>query len=126
MTSQQDDIPDDKIYGGHNFSAKRRELTLDKVWHRRTWGEIFRHFLTALLISALPTFFDMFTDAFSAKSFINGKNYTKFVTNCLTRPSTRTASMLVATPRSNQRRRSSTRRSSVLRPTSFGEESLCC
>ena len=81
MTSQQDDIPDDKIYGGHNFSAKRRELTLDKVWHRRTWGEIFRHFLTALLISALPTFFDMFTDAFSAKSFINGKNYTKFVTN---------------------------------------------
>ena len=81
MTSQQDDILDDKIYGGHNFSAKRRELTLDKVWHRRTWGEIFRHFLTALLISALPTFFDMFTDAFSAKSFINGKNYTKFVTN---------------------------------------------
>ena len=59
----------------------RRELTLDKLWHLRTWGEIFKHFSTALMISALPTFFDMFTDAFSAKSFINGKNYTKFVTN---------------------------------------------
>ena len=81
MASQQDEPPSDKIYFGYNFSAMRRELTLDKVWHRRTWGEIFKHFLTALLISALPTFFDMFTDAFSAKSFINGKNYTKFVTN---------------------------------------------
>ena len=80
MTSRQEE-PDDKKYGGHNFSAKRRELTLDKLWHRRTWGEIFKHFFTALIISALPTFFDMYTDAFSAKSFIEGKNYTKFVTN---------------------------------------------
>ena len=77
MASQQDEAPGDKRY----FSAMRRELTLDKLWHLRTWGEIFKHFSTALMISALPTFFDMFTDAFSAKSFINGKNYTKFVTN---------------------------------------------
>ena len=80
MTSRQEE-PDDKKYGGHYFSAKRRELTLDKLWHRRTWGEIFKHFFTALIISALPTFFDLYTDAFSAKSFIRGANYTKYVTN---------------------------------------------
>ena len=67
MASQQDEPPSDKIYWGYNFSAMRRELTLDKVWYRRTWGEIFKHFFTTLIISALPTFFDMFTDAFSAK-----------------------------------------------------------
>ena len=54
---------------------------VEKLWHRRTWSEIFRHFVTALVISVLPTFFDMYTDAFTAKSFIQGANYTKFVTN---------------------------------------------
>ena len=78
---RQDEPMGDKIYLGNNFSAMRRELTLDKVWHRRTWGEIFEHFFTALIISALPTFFDMYTDAFSAKSFIKGANYTKYVMN---------------------------------------------
>ena len=82
IVPQQDEQPsDDKIYAGYNFSAMRRELTLDKVWHRRTWGEIFKHFFTALIISAIPTFYDMFTDSYAAKSFIQGANYTKYVTN---------------------------------------------
>ena len=80
MASQQDEPPGDTIYGEY-FTAMRRELTLDKVWYGRTWGEIIKHFFTALIISALPTFFDMYTDVFTAKSFIQGANYTKYVTN---------------------------------------------
>ena len=80
MASQQDEPPGDKIYGGYNFSAMRRELTLDKLWHSRTWGEIFRHFFTALIIvRAILTFFDMYTDHFTAKR--GGSNYMKYVTN---------------------------------------------
>ena len=53
---------------------------LDELWHKREGG-IFKHMLTALIISALPTFYDMFTDGFAAKSFIQGTNYTKYVKN---------------------------------------------
>ena len=73
--------PSDKVYGGsegyYNISAIRRELTVDKLWHSRTWGQIFQHLLTALIISAIPTFYDVFTDSFAAKSFIQGTNYAK-------------------------------------------------
>ena len=83
IVPQQDEQPsDDKIYGGgYNFSAMRRELTLDKQWHSRTLGEIFKHFFTALIISAIPTYYDMFSDSYAAKSFIQGANFTKYVTN---------------------------------------------
>ena len=37
--------------------------------------------LTALVISAIPTFYDLFTDSFAAKSFIQGTDYTKYITN---------------------------------------------
>ena len=73
--------PDDKIYGGYNFSQIGRELTLDKLWHSRTWSEILKHMLTALVISVIPTFNDVVTDSFAAKSFIQGTNYTKYVAN---------------------------------------------
>ena len=73
--------PGDKIYRGHNFSQIGRELTLDKLWHSRTWGEILKHMLTALVVSAIPTFFDVITDSLAAKNFIQGTNYTKYVTN---------------------------------------------
>ena len=36
---------------------------------------------TVLIISVLPTFYDVSTDSLSAKSFINGANYTKHVMN---------------------------------------------
>ena len=81
VPKQDEQLSDDKKYHGYNFSAMRRELTLDKLWYRRTWGEIFKHFFTALMISAIPTFYDIFTDSFAAKSFIQGANYTKYVTN---------------------------------------------
>ena len=72
--------PGDKIYGGYNFSQMRRELTLEKLWHSRSWGEILKHMMTALVISAIPTFVDV-TDSFAAKSFIQGTNFTKYVIN---------------------------------------------
>ena len=75
------DQPGDKIYQRLNFSQIRRELTIDKLWQSRTWGEIFKHMLTALVLSAIPTFYDVFTDGFTAKSFIQGTNYTKHVKN---------------------------------------------
>ena len=73
--------PGDKIYGGYNFSQIRQELALDKLWHSRTWSEILKHTLTALVVSAIPTFNDVVTDSFAAKSFIHGTNYTKYVAN---------------------------------------------
>ena len=73
--------PDDKIHNGFNFSQIGRELTLEKLWHSRKWGEIFQHMLTALVISAIPTFIDVITDSLAAKNFIHGTNYTKYVTN---------------------------------------------
>ena len=81
MSTREEETQKDKNYNGINFSELRRELTLEKLWHRRTWTEIFRHFLTVLVVSALPTFFDMYTDAFTAKSFVQGANYTKYVKN---------------------------------------------
>ena len=81
MSTQEEEPQNDKNYNGINFSELRRELTLEKLWHRRTWSAIFRHFLTVLVVSVLPTFFDMYTDAFAAKSFVQGANYTKYVKN---------------------------------------------
>ena len=71
----------DTIYHGINFSALKRELTLQKVWRERTWKMILRHFVTALIFGALGSFIDIGTDGFTAKSFIRGTNYTKWVKN---------------------------------------------
>ena len=73
--------PSDKIYEGYNFSQLGRELTVDNLWHSRSRGDIFKHMRTALIISCIPTFYDLFTDSFAAKKFIQGTNYTKFVNN---------------------------------------------
>ena len=73
--------PGDKKYGGWNFSLLRRELTVDKLWQSRTWFKILKHMLTTLVISVIPTFYDVFTDSFAAKSFIQGTDYTKYVQN---------------------------------------------
>ena len=71
----------DTIYHGINFSALKRELTLQKVFRERTWKMILRHFVTALIFGALGSFIDIGTDGFTAKSFIRGTNYTKWVKN---------------------------------------------
>ena len=71
----------DTIYQGINFSSLKRELTVQKLWRERTWKEILKHFVTALIFSALPSFFDIGTDGFTAESFIRGANYTKWVKN---------------------------------------------
>ena len=70
--------PDDD---GFNISAMQSELTLENLWYKRPWAEIFTHMLTTLIISFLPTFYDLLTDGFAAKSFIEGTNYTKYVKN---------------------------------------------
>ena len=72
---------EDKIYGGVNFSAVKRELSIQKLWRERTWKEILRHFFVALIFGALGSFVDIGTDGFTAKSFISGTNYTKWVKN---------------------------------------------
>ena len=71
----------DTIYQGINFSALKRELTLQKLWRERTWKEILRHFVTALIFGTLGSFIDIGTDGLTAKSFIWGTNYTKWVKN---------------------------------------------
>ena len=71
----------DTIYHGINFSALRRELSIQKLWRERTWKEILKHFVTALIFGALGSFIDISTDGLAAKSFIRGANYTKWVEN---------------------------------------------
>ena len=75
------DTPSDTIYQGINFSALRRELSIQKLWRGRTWNEILRHFFVALIFGAFGSFIDISTDGLSAKSFIRGANYTKWVKN---------------------------------------------
>ena len=72
---------EDKIYQRVNFSALKNELTVQKLWRERTWREILRHFVTALIFGALGSFIDLGTDGLTAKSFIQGANYTKWVKN---------------------------------------------
>ena len=72
---------EDKIYQRVNFSALKNELTVQKLWRERTWNEILRHFVTALIFGALGSFIDLGTDGLTAKSFIQGANYTKWVKN---------------------------------------------
>ena len=75
------DMSEDKIYQGINFSSLKRELTVQKLWRERTWKEILKHFVTALIFGALASFIDIGTDGLTAKSFIGGANYTKWVEN---------------------------------------------
>ena len=71
----------DKIYQGINFSLLSRELTVEKIWRKRTWKEILKHFVTALIFGTLGSFIDIGTDGLTARSFIWGTNYTKRVNN---------------------------------------------
>ena len=71
----------DTIYQGINFSGLRRELSVQKLWRERTWREILRNFVTALIFGALGSFIDISTDGLTAQSFISGANYTKWVKN---------------------------------------------
>ena len=71
----------DKIFQGINFSALKNELNVQKLWQERTWQEILKHFVTAFVFGALGSFIDISTDGLTAKSFIRGANYTKWVKN---------------------------------------------
>ena len=53
---------EDIEYDGVNFSAICREMTMQNMWHKRTWSEVLKHFVITLIVSALPTFFDVGTD----------------------------------------------------------------
>ena len=64
----------DKIYQGINFTSLRKELTVQKLVRDRT-------FFIALIFGALGSFVDVSTDGLTAKSFITGANYTKWVKN---------------------------------------------
>ena len=58
-------VPNDNMdteYGGVNFSNLWREMTMNKMWHERTWSEILKHFFKTMMIGVLPTFFDIGTD----------------------------------------------------------------
>ena len=56
-------------------------LTVQKLWRERTWREILKHFLAALVFGALGNVIDIGTDGLTAKSFITGANYTNRVKN---------------------------------------------
>ena len=55
-------IKEDMEFGEVNLSALYRELTVEKMWHERTWFEVLKHFAITLIISVLPTLLDMGTD----------------------------------------------------------------
>ena len=59
---EEENIEEDMEYDGVNFSALRREMTVKKMWHERTWLEVLKHFAITLIMSVLPTFFDVGTD----------------------------------------------------------------
>ena len=44
---------EDTEYGGLNITNLWREMSLQKMWHERTWTDIVKHFATALIVSAL-------------------------------------------------------------------------
>ena len=64
-----------------NWAAWRAEFSLDALWRKRTWGEIFGHFAKALILGLIPSLFDVVTDALNGKNFIVGTDYMKRVTN---------------------------------------------
>ena len=77
------DSTGEKIYGGINFSAVRREFKeeVQQLWRVQNWKQVTKHFFIALVFGALGSFVDIGTDGLSAKNFINGANYTKRITN---------------------------------------------
>ena len=70
----------DTIYQqGIDFTALKRELSVQNLWRGRTWKDMLRHFVTTLLFSTLWSFLDIGADGLPGKSFIVGSNYTKWV-----------------------------------------------
>ena len=61
--------PKDTEYGGLNITNLWREISLQKMWHERTWTDIVKHFATTLIVSALPTFYDCGTDVTSVINY---------------------------------------------------------
>ena len=59
----------DTEYGGVNITNLWREMSLQKMWHERTWTDIVKHFATTLIVSALPTFYDCGTDVTSVMKY---------------------------------------------------------
>ena len=60
---------EDTKYGGLNITNLWREMSLQKMWHERTWTDIVKHFATTLIVSALPTFYDCGTDVTSVINY---------------------------------------------------------
>ena len=61
--------PKDTEYGGLNITNLWREMSLQKMWHERTWTDIVKHFATTLIVSVLPTFYDCGTDVTSVMKY---------------------------------------------------------
>ena len=59
----------DTEYGGVNITNLWREMSLQKMWHERTWTDIVKHFATTLIVSVLPTFYDCGTDVTSVMKY---------------------------------------------------------
>jgi len=60
--SETQSCGEDVVHDGININALYQELTLKKIWHERTWVEILKHFAITLIISVLPTFYDVGSD----------------------------------------------------------------
>ena len=72
--SEAQSCGEDVVHDGININALYRELTLKKMWHERTWIEILKHFAITLIISVLPTFFDVGTDINAVLKYWNEGN----------------------------------------------------
>ena len=64
-----------------DWAAWRAECTWQKLWKERSWGQIFGHFAKVLLLTLIPSVFDLVTDALSTRNFIYGTDYMKQTVN---------------------------------------------
>ena len=62
MVTKNEKTEEDVEFGEVNLSALYRELTVERMWHERTWCEVLKHFAITLMVSVLPTLLDMGTD----------------------------------------------------------------
>ena len=64
-----------------DWAAWRSECTWQKLWKERSLGQICEHFAKVLLLTLIPSVFDLVTDVLSARNFIYGTDYMKQTVN---------------------------------------------
>ena len=69
--NEEEKIEEDMEFTEVNFSKIFQELTMKKMWYERTWLEVLKHFAITLIISVLPTLFDVGTDINAGMEYLD-------------------------------------------------------